>query len=261
MDSDKLVKIKQKMFLMEETKLAINCVIKGLGDLQRIDAVNDFYHAPLMFLSNGYEKLLKCILSFINLNEDGIVAKTPFETKGRKGHDIGILLEILIEELQNCNYESRSQLTRKDMEFLIDNQQLKEIIESLSDFSQGGRYYYLDIVLEGKSSFKDPVKTWEMFETNIVKNDPKLLKALVNGDVTEIYKVVVPTLIRTLERFTVALSRIFAFGRFNKEMRMMAIQVHFFLMLEDKDLGKTDYRDQTWDSLNKMRREARRLKV
>lgn len=188
------------------------------------------------------------------LDEEGIVSKVPFEAKGRKGHNIVVLLETLVEELLSRKYETISQTIKEDVEFLVNSQELKDIVELLSDFSQRGRYYYLDIVLDGASSARDPEKMWETFETNIVQKNSKLVEALKEGRVNEIYEVVNKTLVKTLERFTVALSRVFAFGKFNKEMGMMILQVYFFLMLEEGALGKTDYRGQTWDSLKRMRR-------
>lgn len=247
----------RRLCLHKETEIAINCIIKGLGDLQRIDAINTFYYAPLLFLSTGYERLLKCILCFSVLDKDGIVSKVPFDARGTKGHNIVALLETLIGELLGRKYETKSQVIKEDMEFLVNSQELKDIIELLSDFSQGGRYHYLDFVLDGKSSSKDPEKTWETFENGIVKKNSELMEALMEGRINEIYEVVNQTLVKTLERFTVALSRVFAFGKFNEEMRMLTLQVYFFLMLEEGDLGKTDYRDQTWDSLKRTRRSKR----
>ena len=80
---------------------------------------------------------MKCILCYSVLDENGIVSSIPFSTKGRKGHDLIQLMNNLIIELNNHNYSKISSLTNSDMDLLINNNELKEIIEKVYGTSKG----------------------------------------------------------------------------------------------------------------------------
>jgi hypothetical protein len=239
----------RKICLTKETEIALNCIIKGFGSLQQIDEINIFYYAPFINLSNGFEKLVKCILCYSVLNNDGIISRIPFISSGQRGHDLIKLMDNLIIELNNHNYSSISTLTNSDMNFLINDNELKEIIKFLSDFSQGGRYYYLNIVLNGSSNTKDPEDIWKKFEKEIIKKDSRLQQLLVDGKLNELYKNINQKLVVKLESFLRALVRILAFGKFNIFMGQMNFQINYFLQLTDNKLGKTNYKNKTWDTL------------
>ncbi len=239
----------RKICLTKETEIAINCIIKGFGDLQRIDEINSFYYGPFIFLSNGFEKLVKCILCYSVLDNNGIISRIPFTPRGQRDHDLVQLMDNLKIELNNHNYSTISSLTNSDMNFLIKDNELKEIIKFLSDFSQGGRYYYLNIVLNGASNTKDPEETWEKFEKEIIQKDIKLRQLSADGELNELYKIINQKLIVKLENFLRALVRILAFGKFNKFMGQMNFQINYFLQLTDDKLGNTNYQNKTWDTL------------
>jgi hypothetical protein len=105
----------RKISLTKETEIALNCIIKGFDDLQQIDEINSFYYGPFIFLSNGFEKLVKCVLCYSVLDNDGIISRIPFISSGQRGHDLIQLMDNLKVELGNHNYSRISPLTNSDM--------------------------------------------------------------------------------------------------------------------------------------------------
>ena len=78
----------KKHCFFEEVNTAIQLLKNGMGELQKIGGANDFYHAPTLLLSSGYERLLKSLLCVESM--DGSGNKQPF----RKSHDLDCLLNI-----------------------------------------------------------------------------------------------------------------------------------------------------------------------
>ncbi|MFW9876321.1 MAG: hypothetical protein ACFFG0_24770 [Candidatus Thorarchaeota archaeon] len=160
-------RILRNICLHLETEVAYNCIIKGLGDVKRISFNNDFYYAPLSLLSSGFEKLLKCILCYIYRNEDGIVDPPPFEYLGLQGHNIGEVLNKVLEELEKINYQDISEITKNDINIIKNDEDIRFIIELLTNFGMKGRYYNLNIVLNKKVE-GDPVNIWKDYEVQVL---------------------------------------------------------------------------------------------
>jgi hypothetical protein len=57
--------------LSEGVRLAIDLVKSGLSEVQRIDAVNDQFHVPMLLVANGFERLMKAILCYRILHDEG----------------------------------------------------------------------------------------------------------------------------------------------------------------------------------------------
>ena len=52
----------KKISLINEVETAINLLKKGMAELQQISGANDFYHTPILLLSSGFERLIKCLI-------------------------------------------------------------------------------------------------------------------------------------------------------------------------------------------------------
>lgn len=207
----------KKSCLSKEVETSMKLLKKGMGDLQKISFSNDFYHAPILLLSSGFERLIKCLLCLAFMDELGEFEKRPY--KKSKGHEFDYLLGRLLSVCAEKNYSSA------DIDFLKNDKDLIEIISCLSDFAQGGRYYNLDIVVEGESCHKDPDEAWEEIEKMVLKLPTRedTLKKLNEDDLDDLgeYKEINLRLIMILERFARALARLFAladFGDFTKQV-------------------------------------------
>ncbi len=156
------------------------------------------------------------------------------------------MLNRLLSVCAEKDYSSKFPAAKADIDFLKNDKNLREIISLLSDFAQGGRYYNLDIVLEGESDYEDPDREWEKIETTVLELPTRedFLKKLNDGDTEDLggYKEINLRLIIILERFARSLSRLFNLADFGDFAKQSSPLVYDYLMLMDKDLGSRDYR-------------------
>jgi len=233
----------QKIRLLDEIDISIRLIKKGFAELQKIDGTNDFYHPPILLISNGLERLMKCIICYWELKNGNFPSKNSLRRKGgRTGHNLYILLQNITEICnQFGNYDDRP-ATRDDLDFLINNVRLHNIVNILSGFAQGGRYYNLDIVTEGESSYQEPKDKWEELETEIVEEDTELIKLMEDpAKSNELYARINSILMYYLERLVRALSRIFTLGELHKDAEKCYSYISDFLGIMDHNLGKTKY--------------------
>lgn len=241
----------RKICLLMEVETSIKLLKKGMGDLQRISGANDFYHAPILLLSSGYERLIKCLLCLALMDDAGFFQSIPYEKFKRKGHDIEYLLHKLLSICSKKEYSSKFVAAKTDIDFLSDDKRLRKIITLLSEFAQGGRYYNLDIVVDGSSSYKNPSDVWEELETSIIKDKGDFKTKINERDIGALYEEVNRELVITLEKFTRVLARLFTKADFGDFARQVSPLVYDYLMLRDNDLGKRDYRN------SKMKKKGR----
>lgn len=88
--------VHRKFCLLDEVETSIKLLKKGMGDLQNISGRNDFYHVPILLLSSGYERLIKCLLC-LALMDNKNFREQPFKTSERKGHNLDYLLDRLLD--------------------------------------------------------------------------------------------------------------------------------------------------------------------
>ncbi|MHC1600573.1 MAG: hypothetical protein ACXQS5_07140 [Candidatus Methanospirareceae archaeon] len=230
----------REICLSREVETSIKLLKKGMGDLQKISGSNDFHHAPILLLSSGYERLIKCLLCLASMDENGKIEGIPFK-EGRKGHDIDYLLRKLLSVCEQKNYSSKFPAAKADIDLLSKDKDLRKIISLLSDFAQGGRYYNLNMVLRGTSTDKDPDEGWDKIVNTIVQRREYLLKELHNGDSDYFYKEINRELVITLEKFARSLARLFTLADFGDFAKRASPLVFDYLMLMDNDLGTKEY--------------------
>jgi len=233
------------MYLFWEVETASKLIKKGMAELQAISDANDFYHVPILLLSSGYERLIKCLLCLASMSEEGEITGMPYTTSGRKGHDLDLLLNTLLKICQEKNYSSKFPAAKIDIDLLTNDKVLREIISIFFNFAQAGRYYNLDIVIKGKSDFKDSKNMWEELEMAIVRSSENISRKYSDPNYRNIkgtYKEINQELIKILEKFARALSRLFTLGDFSNFSKGVSTPLHDFLFLRDEDLGTRDYR-------------------
>jgi len=228
----------RKGCLFDEIDTSIKLLKKGMGELQSIDGANDFYHVPILLLANGFERLLKCLLCLAKMDQNGNFAQRPFN----RLHDLDYLLSELLAVCNEKNYSTKFPAAAVDIQFLSSNQRLREIISILSNFAQSGRYYNLDIVTTGTSSFDDPEDGWSKVELAIINERPDL-KQLMDSptDSDLLFEEINREFIVYLERFARALSRLFTLADFGSQAKRFSGLVTDFLCLPDSQLGRTRY--------------------
>jgi hypothetical protein len=230
----------QNISLVNEVYNSTMLIKKGFAELQQISGSNDFYHPPILLISSGFERLMKCIICYRHLKVDE--EYPPMRVLTDAGHNLDVLLQKIIEICNEFDSYNDRPATRDDLDFIKNNAKLHSIIEILSGFAQGGRYYNLNIVTAGESEFEEPKDKWEELETEIVQDDPELkelMKDLKKTD--EMYQRINTILMQYLERFARALSRIFTLGELHSDAGRCYGLINDFLNIMDKDLGRKKY--------------------
>lgn len=237
----------KKICLLSEIRTSICLLQKGMAELQKISGSNDFYHLPVLLLSSGFERLIKCLLCLALMDDKGNLKERHFKTSGREGHDLDILLNSLLLTCENKNYSSKSQTAKEDIDMLANDMNLRRIITLLSEFAQGDRYYNLDVVLDNNSKSKNPARGWDEIEKAVTQHRPDISIKMqdLTIDLDDIYKEINRELIIVLEKFTRALTRLFVFANFGDFAKQASILTHNYLLLDDNELGKRDYQKLT----------------
>lgn len=224
--------------LQVETDTAVKLLKLGLGELQKITYYSDFcYPIPLLLLSSSFERLLKCLLVLLNIKKDKGFSSKSFKTN----HKIDELLETLLLLFEGKGDVLVYSQAKSDLAFLSNDKYLTKIVSCLSKFAQGGRYYHLDIISEGKMSARDPRREWNEIETDILNNNKILKKQLHSGDRDQAFEKINEELVKLLEKFASALSRIFESASREEYDINPKMIVGEFSSLSDNDLGKINY--------------------
>ncbi|KUG13424.1 hypothetical protein ASZ90_016377 [hydrocarbon metagenome] len=236
--------IQRKLCLLNEIEASINFIKSGLGDLQKIKNTDNFYDAPILSLSFGLEKMLKCLILIKHWNNPVELKKLHHkEWTGKKGHNLKFLLDEIIDFCEKENYSSKFPAAKQDIAFITRNDELKDLILVLSDFAQGGRFYNLDVIMLGYTEEKiNPSDGWQKIESSILDRridlKERILKEPIKADIgSEITK----EIICILERFLRSISRLFTLADFGNLAKQVSPKVFDFLFLKDEDIGKKNY--------------------
>ena len=234
----------RKIYLGKEVSNSINLIKKGICELNKSDV--DIYenYIPLILLSSGFERLMKCIVCLMYFRANKKFPSIKF-LKDKFGHDLEKLKAYIVENCEKMNYGT-CPATKNDIEFFTKDEYLDRIVRLLSDFGMGARYYNLDTVANGKSSYREPGEVIGSLEREIINKHPELEK--IQKDISktrEFNKKLNQELITILEKFARALSRLFTLGDLGDIAPTMIGHVEDFLFLRDADLGKANYCNQT----------------
>jgi len=233
--------IKQKLAIDQELLNAVRLINAGLGQLQRLDGANDFYHLPLLTLASGFERLMKVILCFRILEKTGEFPNLGYFPSGRKGHDLELLLKKIREECFLDHYVDQIPVAKEDFEYL-ESQELLSFLAVLSRFGQAARYHHLDVVLGKQPKTGAPGMEWESLETAILIKRPDLIKEMEDFPASDKpHQEIAIEVVARLERFARALARLFTIGGIGQEAQRYLGYISKFLYLRDESLGKNEY--------------------
>jgi len=233
------------LYLYDELNSSSKLIKLGLGEFQNLDTVNDFYHLPFQLLSSGLERLMKCHICLGYFEEYGKYPEGKFLKKcgGRNGHDLIELKNTILSRYFNSN---EIPVLTSDNLYLIENNELEQLIYLLSEFGKYARYYNLDIVTSATKPSIDVQGLWKEYENKIVLNNPILLKKLSNIELErEVHDFVTQSIIEKLELFVRAITRQFTLGKLGKKALQFSGIYSDFILLRDNKIGTIDYRKNT----------------
>lgn len=229
-------KIKQIPLLLE-IELSIFYIIAGIKEVKNISLSNDFYHLPILCLTTGFERLMKCIIV-----TDFYVLPNELVSKGYLKNKLGHNLNELLNEVMKIGKKSQSlinrEATKKDLDFIENNKEFRKFITILSDFSTSGRYYNLDSLFDNTN---DPIKDFTKFEIEIAAKNNIFID--IGKDP---YPKIETEIIKYIEIFTRALSRFFTLGDFKEIGKLLSTKTYDFLFLRDDQLGKCLYLNKNY---------------
>lgn len=231
----------QKICLGEEVNISIKLLQLGFCELQKIDSENDFYHLPFLLLSSGFERLIKCIICFKFLKNEGRFP-TLKEVKGSSnGHNLLYLKNKVINECISEKTATKRPATKADYNFISKDEDLNRIINILSEFGQYARYHNFNIVMGSKPLVQSAKDKWEEYEIEILKEDNLLSTYIKGNKLDEAYEKINRKIISRLEKFARVLTRQFTLGNLGEEAKIYTGVISPFLYLRDEQIGKIDY--------------------
>lgn len=230
------------MTLGVELDRSMKLLRAGLGAIQGISGANDFYDAPFMFLTNGFERLFKVMLCFSHLDSTGCIptSEDRLWSNGRDGHDLVTLRNKVADMCKAIDSPDGN----RDMEIIRSEPAVDSLLQVLKEYGNKGRYFHLSTTLGMNPNF-DPFKEWERLETSFAKRvlgRYEFFRILENpSSLDESYQASNVEMVAALELFLRALARQFVWGTFSAEARTYMTYVDAFSDIEDDELGRTDY--------------------
>ena len=220
---------------------SIKYLRNGLAEIQKISAANDFYDPLLIYLSGGFERIFKSMLCLSFKEKTGSLPNYKELMQGKNGHDI----EFLKNQIEKICIPIERPFAQMDYDIIIKDETINAICKTLSEYGRRARYFNLDAILGTEQEF-DAQKEWERIETSVLKDfygEKKFFKILLKPKrLDELYSKSNELLVSKLELFLRAITRQFIFGNFSSESNSYLFEIESFSGIDDKQIGKTDYR-------------------
>jgi hypothetical protein len=232
---------------------AVRQIHFGIKELEEINFVNsDNYDFIFLFLSRGFELLMKSMICFKNYEDD---ESFPTEKEMKDmGHDLDKLRKKIIRNYDKIpeNASEKYQEIKNDKKFISNDDTLIKLIKLLTNFSKSGRYFDLDFITK-KEIFKQrngkriidysnaPISKMRILVHNyVVKNHPSLENPSnfddLNNPWLEANRLYI---IPPLKKFIGALARQFSLGILGDEAKE-CISKSKYLYLNSKDYKVED---------------------
>lgn len=232
----------QNILIGEELLTSVRLIKTGLREVNHLDGSSDFYHFPILILSSGIERFMKVVLCCYYLENNGEFPTKSTLLKKGKGHNLSWLLDQIIKNCFPIKYVGVIAAAKEDMEFLKNDSRLHKLINILSNFGIGARYYNLNVVLGCDEPGPSPEDEWNKLNMEILKDDPDWTIKIGDPSISaEIYDSINSELTINIEKLIRSLSRLFTIGKLGKFASSISPHTFDFLFLDNNQLGKTNY--------------------
>lgn len=233
--------------LGQEVDIAVGLLEQGLATVQGdIGRAGSMDHLQLVFLSTGFERLLKCVLSYYIRETHG---RFPRGGEIRKTHDVESLLDEVLDQIFTTEYRSRPS-AQADYEFLRHDHRWRTLIRILKQFAEPlGRYWNLNVAMGAEVTTTSPEDLWHAAEMDVMDEQGlgQELASLREDDVSGInavFDLLTKAMVAILERGVRALCTLFVTGALGYEGTTVEPTVSVFVQLRDEDLGIRRYSKQ-----------------
>ncbi|MGD8717288.1 MAG: hypothetical protein PVH29_00570 [Candidatus Zixiibacteriota bacterium] len=222
----------KKSALDREMSIAHGLIETGFREIQRLDGANDLNFVPLLLISSGYERLLKCILFICQKDDDWAYEGKRYDKMGIAGHDIGMLLNDLLSLDVVDAYSRSCKAAEKDIDDIRNDGYLNKLLGILTNFGLGSRYYNLDVIFKEETEGLDPEEEFERIGTR---------SGDYGDDVDELIKHINKDMIISFEKFTRALARLLTLGTLGDFAKVLGNELYDFLVIADEEFGEKEY--------------------
>lgn len=229
------------LLVLCELEISEKLIRSGLGEVQNLSWKNDAYFKPMQLLSQGIERFMKIYICLAYHAANGCYPNTQFVKS--LNHNLNKLKELIVTDYFDST--SRS-ILGADKQSLLNDKDMNKVLDILSNFGIGGRYYNLDYITGRNKLPMNAIDQWEEFEDELLKRNPE--KHSLVGDIQRCYEAFDYTnqqIVMILERFLSPLSRQFYFGSLGQLGQRYSSVVSHYNGLEGNTFGITDYRINT----------------
>ncbi len=233
--------IQREFAISSELNCSINLIKLGLGEYQNLGGENDFYYLPFQLISSGLERLMKCHICLGHHEKHGDYPSQRYIKA--HGHDLLKLRDHIV-----ANYYNHKNIPalKEDLDYLQTDSDINKLLNILSEFGKLARYHNLDVITNSANSSINAEIEWESFETELVLRDEDLIQKIGKIESSkEVNEQINRMIVIILERFTRAICRQFTLGRLGAKAQQLSTVVFNFIIMEDDDLGNTNYRTNT----------------
>ncbi len=200
--------------MLRELEIAHNAISAGHNTMSQISGANDFYTAPLLLYSYGFERLLKVALYLRRWEVSG---SRPPETEIRSfQHNLRRLHEALLSECasgpQPITNSLARRLVKEDREWLKGDPLGLKFVDVMTAFATEGRYHHLNEALGIESKGRDATELMTELENMVAKEygitPPKEIAASLDPFYGELSRRIMALARRNYR----AVARLFAYG-------------------------------------------------
>ena len=228
----------QAFALVDETERAVELTDLGIRALWSLDATSDRYHLPLQLLAQGIERLLKLTYVLGVLEATSQMPKSK-ELKDGFRHDLMKVLDAVVALAEaDVDFTSRPAVV-EDLAFVRTDEDLRSMLEILSDFGQQGRYHNLETLLNQSSGDRrpSPEEAWQRLEAEFLRRHPEWVNRIGTPEFTSgWYQALAGDVTEILQRFLRAICRMWTLGPLGDEGRRLTGTINRFLFLTDDRL-------------------------
>lgn len=231
------LELRQRLAIIVETETAVGLLKIGMGRIQKLADDHIFFHPQMLLVSSGLERLGKTALALRKSHIEGAI---PRELGRNLGHNLGRIYERVAQDSYDAEFLAQP-IPSNDHQYLTDNIRLQSIINLLSDYGMGGRYYDLDGLLGIEPGRDEPALRWEQIEGDIARDEGIYEQMLDPRQQPCALQIVSTRIVIYIEKLIAAIARLYWWGQLGPDGTRAGSPLYDYLVMEEAVFGSTKY--------------------